>query len=51
MTYEKEMKLFLGKLFSVIKSPKKGGIVCEFDVCSDGLFTDPHLGKFGLKHL
>ena len=22
----------------------------EFDVCSDDLFTDPELGKFGLKH-
>ena len=45
------MKCFLGIFFDVTKAPKKGGIVCEFDVCSDGLFTDPHLGKFGLKHL
>ena len=50
LTNEKEMKFFLGILFYVTKAPNKGGIVNEFDVFSDGLFTAPELGKFGLKH-
>ena len=37
-------------LFALTQAPKKGGIVCAFDVCSDGIFPAPDLGKFGLKH-
>ena len=44
------MKLFLGVLFSVAQSPKKGVIMRSFDVCSYGLFPAPDLGNFGLKH-
>ena len=36
--------------FSVTQSPNKVGIFCESDVCSDGLFPAPNLGKFGFKH-
>ena len=43
-------KFFLGIFFAVKRSPKKGGIVHAFDVCSDGLSPDPDLGNFGLKH-
>ena len=38
------MKLFLGILFAVTQAPKKGRIVCAFDVISDGLFPDSDLG-------
>ena len=44
------MKNFLGIFFDVTQGPKKGGIVCVFDVCSDGLFHSHDLGNFGLKH-
>ena len=44
------MKLSLGILFAVTQAPKKGGIMRSFDVCSDGLFPAPDLGKFGLEH-
>ena len=44
------MKPFLGILFAVTKAPNKGWINIAFDVCSDGPFPDPDLGKFGLKH-
>ena len=36
---------FLGILFAVTQAPNKGGIVCAFDVCSDGLFTALDLEK------
>ena len=42
--------IFLGIFFAVTQAPKKREIVRVFDVCSDGLFPDPDLGKFGLKH-
>ena len=43
------MKLFLGILFAVTQSLKKGEIKRSFDVCSDGLFPDPDLGNFDLN--
>ena len=36
--------------FDITQGPKKGDIVCAFDVCSDGLFPAPDLEDFGLKH-
>ena len=45
------MKKFLGIFFAVTQGTKKGETVCAFDVCSDGLFTAPDLGKLGLEHL
>ena len=44
------MKMFLGMLFYVTQATNNGGIVHAFDVCIYGLFPDPDLGKFGLKH-
>ena len=44
------MKLVLGVLFAVTQASKKGGIVREFHVCSDGLSPAPDLGNSGLKH-
>ena len=40
----------LGVFFSVKQAQNKSGIVRAFDVFSDGLFSAPDLGKFGLKH-
>ena len=50
LTNEKELKLVLGIFFAVTQKPKKGGIVREFDECSDGLFTNYELGELVLKH-
>ena len=50
LTNEKEMRLFLGIIFSVTKAPKKGVFVSEFNVCSDGIIPASDLEIFGLKH-
>ena len=44
------MKKFLGIFFDFTQGPKKGGIVCVFDVSSDGLFPTLIPEKIGLKH-
>ena len=49
MSNEKEIKN-PGILLAVIKKICISGIMHAFYVCSYGLFPDPDLGKFGLKH-
>eukprot|EP00957_Ditylum_brightwellii_P065319 4954183-Ditylum_brightwellii.AAC.1 len=45
-----EMDLFIGCLYALTQSSKKGGIVCVFNKQSDGLFPAPDLGRIGSEH-
>eukprot|EP00957_Ditylum_brightwellii_P114122 8700376-Ditylum_brightwellii.AAC.1 len=44
------MREFMGVLYAITQSPRKGRVVGAFKETSDGLFPSPNLGHFGLKH-
>eukprot|EP00957_Ditylum_brightwellii_P100827 7684864-Ditylum_brightwellii.AAC.2 len=45
-----EMRKFMGVLYVITQSSRKGRVIGAFKEESDGLFPAPKHGWFGLKH-